>query len=126
MKSPIFVLDGSGHITAFGSEREACSWVESMDVESGEYPGAYDAEGRRLTLRVVEPTGRRRFLGLEWVRPGRVVLEALEDLPSHGEELRGILLSALRNAGRIAASDITVEEAVQIAARAFGRAPGSR
>ena len=118
--APIFVIERNGYITAYESASEACAALESIDVEEGEYAAAFDAEGRALALRVDSPTKRGRFLGLQWIELTPVVIEALEEQPSHQEELRSLLISALRIGGHPVGAALPLRDIVKSASKALG------
>ncbi len=57
MKPPIFIVVASdGDLLAFDSPARVERYVESIDVENGEYLHAFDSEGRLLALEVERPT----------------------------------------------------------------------
>ena len=88
MKPPIFVVvAANGDILAFDSPARAERYVESIDVENGEYLQAFDSEGRLLALEVERPTVRHKFVGLESVELTPVRLVEKESKPSHAEDL---------------------------------------
>ena len=100
MKPPIFVVVASNSdILAFDSPARAERYVESIDVENGEYPHAFDSEGRLLALEVERPTVRHKFLGLESVELTPVRLVEKESKPSHAEDLVEALLAAFARVG---------------------------
>jgi hypothetical protein len=115
MKSPIFVVDRSGDVLVFGSPFEACSWLESIDVEDGEYAGACDVEGRRLVIGVARPTKRSRFLGIESYELTPVTIESTESAPSYQQELAQAILSALERRGRVVPPGTSFDEVLQLA-----------
>jgi hypothetical protein len=67
MTGPFFLIE-HGDVSAFGSIESLLQYVEPVDVRNDEY-SAYDAEGCRLTLGVIED--RTILRAIE-----RVVLEA--------------------------------------------------
>jgi len=84
MKPPIFVIVASnGDLLAFDSAAGVERYVESIDVENGEYGRVFDAEGRLLTLEAERPTVRHKFLGLESVELTPVHLVERESQPTH-------------------------------------------
>ncbi len=99
MKPPIFIFDSSDDVLAFASPAQAEGHVESVDVEDAEYSQAFDSEGRLLALEVEQPTGRNRFLGLEFVALTPVRVVEMEAEPGHAEDLRRALLDALTRVG---------------------------
>jgi hypothetical protein len=119
--APIFVVERNGDVAAYDSIVEACAAMESTDVEAGEYTAAFDAEGRALAVKVDSPTKRGRFLGLEWSQPTPAVIEALEERPSHQEELRSLLIAAMRIRGHAVESGIPLQDVVKSASKALAR-----
>jgi len=93
---PIFVWD-PGDLGVFDSVALAQSALEAIDVNYGAYV-AYDADGRRLTLRVEK--GPRERVFLFWhVQRESVVIECSEEAASGQAELREILESFLGAVG---------------------------
>jgi hypothetical protein len=123
MTPPIFVVGADGEILAFSSATDAEQWVESVDVEDGEYAGAYDSEGRRLTLVVTRPSARRgslfKFIRLVQLTP--VVLKEDESDPQHAAELRALLVQALSRIQNSPASGTDLRELTAEAFRRFQR-----
>ena len=100
MKPPIFVVVASNSdILAFDSPARAERYVESIDVENGEYPHAFDSEGRLLALEVERPTVHHKFLGLESVELTPVRLVEQESKATHAEDLMSALLAAFARVG---------------------------
>ncbi len=99
MKPPIFVVASDGELLAFDSPARAEGFVESIDVEDGEYLDSFDSEGRLLALEVERPSVRRKFLGLESIELTPVRLVEKESQPSHVEDLKSALLGALARVG---------------------------
>src|SRR6266571_6353872 len=96
MKPPIFlVVASNGDLLAFGSSDQVEHYVESVDVENGEYGKAFDSEGRLLALEVERPSVRHKFLGLESVELTPVRLAEKDSQPSHEADLTSVLRSAL-------------------------------
>lgn len=99
MKPPIFVWE-DGDLAVFDSPEEAEAAVESPDVENEIYK-VFDSEGRRLRFEIRPPPGkadqptRSKVFGLEVISVWPVVLRQVEAVPSHADELRNILTTAL-------------------------------
>ena len=91
LRPPIIVWEPR-NIELFASIERACEYLEPPDVNAGT-PTAYDSEGRRLTLQVVEVPVRAFGRALWHVRRVRVVDCQREPLDAH--ELRTILATAL-------------------------------
>jgi hypothetical protein len=72
----MFVLCANGDLLLFGSRDAVTRYVESPDVDSGEYVCAYDAKGRRYFLDLEQPTRRNRVLGIEVICLSRVLLRS--------------------------------------------------
>ena len=121
MKPPIFVVEANGDISAFPSAADAEHHVESVDVEDGEYVGAYDSEGRRLSLVVTKPSARRGFLFkfIRFVKLTPVALKEEESDPRHAAELRELLVGALSRINYQPASDIELRDLTAEAFRRF-------
>src|SRR5438067_7093154 len=101
MKPPIFIVVASnGDLLAFESPNDVERYVESIDVENGEYSLAFDSEGRLLALEVEHPTVRHKFLWLESVGLTPVHLVERESQPTHAVELMSVLRGALARVGR--------------------------
>jgi len=113
MTSPIFVLANDGELMMFESPERVTAYVESPDVEAGEYTGAFDAEGWKLILRVSEPTRRRRFLGIQTVGLTKVLL----DYADPPENCPADLANDLRRALNIDDTSIELAELVEQAQR---------
>lgn len=96
MKTPI-ILYGDGGVDLFKSLAEAESYAEPIDVRNHEYV-AYDSEGRKLQLRIEEEvlTGR---LGIGKTVKEIVRIIQVDEIPTHADELKNILRSALENLG---------------------------
>jgi hypothetical protein len=121
MKPPIFVIVASnGDLLAFESPAHVERYVESIDVENGEYLHAFDSEGRMLALEVERPTVRHKFFGLESVELTPVHLVEKESQPSHAKELMSALLAALTRVGEPGERpNATVVDLVEEAFRIF-------
>jgi hypothetical protein len=90
--APIFVH--ADDVLVFHSKEEAESYLEPVDVEPDER--GYDAEGRLLYV-VVRGNVELGHWSVDQSR-ARVELVLAEEVPSHGEELRILLLDWLRRA----------------------------
>jgi hypothetical protein len=99
VKPPIFVVGSDGDLLAFDSPARAEGFVESIDVEDGEYLDAFDSEGRLLALEVERPTVRRKFFGIESVELTPVRLVEKESRANHAGDLKSALLGALARVG---------------------------
>jgi len=121
IKPPIFLVDASnGELLAFGSSDKVEHYVESIDVENGEYGNAFDSEGRLLALEVERPSVRHKFLGLESVELTPVRLVEKEAQPSHEADLASVLRSALaRLDGRKRPAEATLADLVEEALNTF-------
>jgi hypothetical protein len=97
-----------GDLLVFDSCNEAESWMESPDVEEGEYIAGFDAVGTRFAIDVPEPTRRSKFLGVTTLKltpvrmqrtsaPGAAAPELTG--PSSGEARRGVPGCISRRAG---------------------------
>jgi hypothetical protein len=101
MQPPIFLVCANGDLLLFGSVEALTRYVESPDVESGEYVCAYDATGRRCTLELEEPTRRRRVLGIDVIGLSVVTLRPTDE--SEPDVLAGMIAARLnRNVGELA------------------------
>ncbi|HET8579281.1 MAG TPA: hypothetical protein VFO18_19445 [Methylomirabilota bacterium] len=109
LKPPIFVVARNGDILAFETPARVESYVESVDVEAGEYLLAYDSEGRLLSLLVETPTKRTSLLGFEVLGMRPVRLQAQEEQPSHADAMRSALSAAL---ARISGASVEPIEAM--------------
>lgn len=49
MRPPIFVIEGHD-VHLFENVDAAAGWMEVIDVRNGEFEGAFDADGRRLSI----------------------------------------------------------------------------
>ncbi|MGC4121252.1 MAG: hypothetical protein QM765_43080 [Myxococcales bacterium] len=114
---PVFIVELNGDVDAFDSVEGAEGWVESVDVEDGEYPAAYDSAGRILALEVERPTKR----GLFSIQLTPVRLRALEETPTHEPELRRVLIDALRVQGTQVDKAIPLLELVALSLRVLRR-----
>lgn len=121
MKPPIFlVVASNGDLLAFASSNQVEHYVESVDVENGEYGKAFDSEGRLLALEVERPSGRHRILGLALVELTAVRLAEKEAQPSHEADLASVLRSALaRLDGRKRPAEATLTDLVEEAFNTF-------
>jgi len=113
MRPPIFILAGDGALMMFASPERATSYVESADVEAGEYPHAFDADGCRLTLKVSEPTREKGFLGVRTVELTKVLLEPCAT--THAD--RQAFASQLRRALDVDESNLELPALVGLAER---------
>lgn len=98
MRAPVFVSCSDREVMAFESARQAAQFMESVDVENGEYTAAYDADGRRLRVKVSSPTKRSRLFWFEATVLSKVTVEPAEEHPSGGEELKATLVRVLPGA----------------------------
>lgn len=120
MKPPIFIVASDGDLLAFDSPARAEGYVESIDVENGEYLHAFDSEGRLLALEVDRPTVHHKFLGLESVELTPVHLVEKEAHPSHSNELMTMLIEMLARDGQpVQRKDISMKDLVDRAFRIF-------
>jgi len=86
VRCPVFVFEGDDCFV-FLSKEEAESSLEAVDVAAGCYD-AFDAEGRRLALRIRRPERSWwQYSGLVAADVERVVIEPAEDGPSGAEDL---------------------------------------
>jgi hypothetical protein len=94
MKLPIIVSE-NGDINIFSSCEDACSYLEPVDVQNGEYV-VFDADGFLLKINVIEK--QRSYFGLWKFKSLSVNIEdkGSEDKP---KELIEILLNFLTAAG---------------------------
>lgn len=115
MTPPIFVICENGDLLMFASAKEACAYAESPDVESGEYPAAYDAEGHRLVLEVLEPTRVHRGWFVESIQLTPVTIRAVSETPDGIDELRRVLMDKLANH----TADVSLVDLVTEAQRAL-------
>jgi hypothetical protein len=76
MPSAMFLLCANGDLLLFGSGDSVTRYVESPDIDSGEYVCAYDETGQRYSLELEQPTRRKRVLGIEVIGLAPVVLRA--------------------------------------------------
>lgn len=92
--NPIVVMEGS-NLLFFSSRTAAEDYLEPIDVEAGEYTGAFDADGNSLLLRVVQ-VDQPRPLGFGRAPAARVRI----DTPPHEglslENARSKLVEFLR------------------------------
>jgi hypothetical protein len=121
MKPPIFVIFASnGDLLGFDSAAGVEHYVESIDIENGEYQHVFDSEGRLLALEVERPTKRHKFLGLESVELTPVHLVERESQPTHSRDLMTALLGALARVGQPGErANATMGELVEEAFRKF-------
>ena len=77
MRAPIFVAM-PGEVAVFRDAAHVTSYCEPIDVESGEYGSAYDADGRALRFEVDARNA--------------VAVRQLEEQPAHTDELRCMLI----------------------------------
>lgn len=96
----------------YTSKERALRYVESPDVDDGEYTAVFDSEGLRLRLVVSEPTKRKKGWFFTSIELGVVVLEQLEEEPSGSEELHSILASKLPDCPPGAGLESLVKRAV--------------
>jgi hypothetical protein len=98
VKIPIIIVCADGELLVYEDPERALRFVESPDVESGEYPVVFDADGRRFKLDVVEPTRRKRGLFGTRIELTPVKFTALEVTATGADELRSILAKKLPSA----------------------------
>lgn len=92
MTPPIFIQCADGEVLAYELPDRALRYVESPDVESGEYVAVFDADGRRFKLDVVEPTRRRKGLFGTSIELTPVTFKSLEDKATGADDLRALLV----------------------------------
>jgi hypothetical protein len=97
MKPPI-IIDNHGDLLVFESVEEAQGYLEPMDVKNLEYE-AFDSEGRLLNVKVIESHEGWKASKLFGYTSEQVVLESVESLPQHVDELRKKLISFLVTLG---------------------------
>lgn len=121
LKTPIFVFTSDGDVLGFNSESEAGSYLESTDVENGEYALALDAEGMELAISVVAPTRKGTFLGIGWMDPKPVMVTENETAHFNADKLRELLVKALIQRGncQIDPAEESLAKIVEIAAVEF-------
>jgi hypothetical protein len=95
MRAPLFVICVNGDVLVFRDPEAALRWVESPDVESGEYVAVFDADGRRFKLDVIEPTRRRKGLFGTSIELTPVTFKSLEDKATGADELRALLVKQM-------------------------------
>lgn len=83
MKPPL-IADNKGDILVFRSLQEAEAYIEPVDVQNQEY-AVYDSEGRLLRLIAI--------------KRNKVVIEPMEDEPSHAFQLQTLLQKHLMTLG---------------------------
>lgn len=98
MRPPIFILCADGELLAYSDPERALRYVESPDVEGGEYPTVFDADGLRLKLEPIEPTKTRKRWFITSITLTPVALRALEAQPTGADELRVLLLERFPDA----------------------------
>lgn len=111
MTPPIFIVCADNEVLVYEEPQRALRYVESPDVESGEYTAVFDAKGGRFEFVVAEPTRRTWFGTAIELTP--VTFRALADTPTGADQLRAILLTQLAGA----APDAPLNELVSLAAR---------
>jgi hypothetical protein len=112
---PVFLIVSNGDLLAFSSVARAEGYVESIDVESGEYSAAFDATGQRLTLLVETPTKRECFGLMLEMTPVKLRAE-----PAIAEAaLRTALVAALAAAGERLDESMSMSDLVARAAARF-------
>jgi hypothetical protein len=89
MKPPI-VLNAGGDIKFFCTKEDAEVHMEPIDVRNGYYI-AYDSEGRRLTIDIIEKEVKL-FWGLDRAMVEHTVITGTPEEPVHQEELRLLLV----------------------------------
>jgi hypothetical protein len=96
MTPPFFLVCADGDILVFHSLNEAESYMESPDVEAGEYVAGFDGIGTKLTIAVAEPTKHFRVLGIiPMLQLTRVLLREGSEPGAAADELRSLLASRL-------------------------------
>ncbi len=83
-------------LTVFRSVDEAESYLEAVDVRSGDVGRGYDALGRKLEVSV-EEREKRSVLGRTKLELVRIALS--DDRSEHADELREILVTYLEACG---------------------------
>lgn len=98
MKPPIIVIDKRGHdLSIYSTVEEAENHLEAIDVKENEYT-AFDAEGRSLKLHVL--TKKVPIIwGILKVNRDCVILEQVDDKPTHADSLRAGLTNYLKEKG---------------------------
>jgi len=88
--APPIVVDARGNLLVFSSRAEAEAYLEPDRVRSGEYPVAYDREGRLLRIQV--RVDERHVLGLFKRVSERTEIVETEHIATHEAALRALLL----------------------------------
>ena len=94
MIAPPIVVDARGSLMIFSSRAEAEQHLEPLKVRNGEYPIAYDREGRLLRIQVRQEV--RFLLGLFKRVSERTEIVETEHIPTHEIALRALLLRFIR------------------------------
>ena len=89
MRPPI-IVDARGDLLVFTSVAAAQMELAPEDVRNGEYPVAYDSEGRLLRIEV--RTRERRILGVFRETTEYVHIGSCEHIATHDRDLRALLL----------------------------------
>jgi hypothetical protein len=95
---PVFVQCSDGDVLVFDSCNEAESWMESPDVEEGEYVSGFDAVGTRFAIEVTAPTRPSKFLGVTTLTLTPVRMRRTSATGAAAQELRGLLQEKLAGA----------------------------
>lgn len=94
MIAPPIVVDARGNLLVFSSRAEAEAHLDPGRVKTGEYPVAYDREGRLLRIQVrLEET---HLLGLFKRVSERTEIVETEHIATHEAALRALLLRFIR------------------------------
>jgi hypothetical protein len=118
MKPPIFIVCRNGDLGTFTSVSDAEAAVESPDVESGEYVGAFDATGTRLAIEVTKPArsgSRLLVLGVSTPTLTPVRIRAASEPNAGADELKSLLVSKLADASPDLALAVLVQRALATA-----------
>ena len=91
---PPIVVDARGNLLVFSTRAEAENHLEPLKVRDGQYPIAYDREGRLLRIQV--RLEERFFLGLFKRVSERTEIVETEHIPTHEVALRALLLRFIR------------------------------
>ena len=82
---------GAGHI--FRTKEAAETYMESPDIEQGEYVAAYDGSGAKFTIESMR-SRHGRFFGLKTVEPHRGLLNPMR--VSDPDQLKRLILRFLK------------------------------
>lgn len=90
MIKPPIVVDAKGNLLVFHSLQDAEASLAPVAVQNGDYPAAYDAQGRLLRVQV--RIDEYRILGLFRRVSERTQIIESEHIPTHESVLRALLL----------------------------------